>query len=154
MLAVHKSTWHTVLGMQYTLNVCQIRPFIGNEESFRKSVTVVLRRIQFCVGPPWPIFEFLEKYFHSKISYVFRWTSWINNTGAQSKSSKILEVQVYSSTAFCLKVLYAIFDAYCRQSLHAIFDDRICKNGGYCCCCWLLYSSVAGVYYSCSHLAV
>jgi hypothetical protein len=35
-------------------------------------------------------------YFHSKISYVFRWTSWIDITGALSKSSKILEVQVYS----------------------------------------------------------
>ena len=44
-------------------------------------------------------------YFHSKISYVFRWTSWINITGAQSKSSKILEVQVYS--------LLSKFKTYC-----------------------------------------
>jgi hypothetical protein len=34
---------------------------------------------------------FLKKYFHSKIQYVFRWTSRVNITGAQSKSSKILE---------------------------------------------------------------
>jgi len=35
-------------------------------------------------------------YFYSKISYVVRWTSWINITRSQSKSSKISELQVYS----------------------------------------------------------
>jgi hypothetical protein len=44
-------------------------------------------------------------YFHSKISYIFCWTSWINITSAQSKSSKILEAQVYS--------LLSKFSTYC-----------------------------------------
>ena len=77
---------------KYTLNVSQIRPFIENWESFRK----------FCHGGcTWnsilrtttvtDFWFFEKKYFHSKIPYVFRWTSWVNITGAQSKSSKILE---------------------------------------------------------------
>ena len=120
MLATHKNHM-AYCTMQYTLYVSQIRPYIENEESFRElchggpSHDSILRRTS--VTDFW-FFE--KKYFHSKISYVFRWTSWINNTGAQSKSSKILEVQVYSSTAFCLKVLHAIFNAYCRQSLYAL----------------------------------
>jgi hypothetical protein len=36
-------------------------------------------------------FFFWKSNFHSKILYVFRWTSWVNITGAHSKSSKILE---------------------------------------------------------------
>ena len=33
---------------------------------------------------------FEKEYFNSTILYVFHWTSWVNITGAQSKSSKIL----------------------------------------------------------------
>ena len=77
---------------QRNLNVGQIRPFIENWESFRKfchggpTQNSILRRTT--VTDFW-FFE--KKYFHRKIQYVFRRTSWVNITGAQSKSSKILE---------------------------------------------------------------
>jgi hypothetical protein len=76
---------------KHSLNVSQIRPFIENEKSFRKfCYGGTTQNSILCGATVTDHLFFGKKYFHTKIPYVFRWTSLVNIPGAQSKSPKIL----------------------------------------------------------------
>ena len=66
-------------------------------------------------------------YFHSKISYIFRWISWINITGAQSKSSKSSK---YRCTTFFLNLVhvYAVAGYQPQKSFYQVHSVTECDR--------------------------
>ena len=91
-IVLRRVGYYTYCTSKRNLNVSQIRPFIENEESFRKFCHGSTTLNSFPRSTTVTDSRFFEKkYFYGKILYVFRRTSWVNITGAQSKSSKILE---------------------------------------------------------------